>query len=260
MSVSPELREYAESPDRYAYVAEGSSVTRFDNGRVCVVQGATWAGVSGPDVGEDEVEALLAETRELIPADKATTWWIGPSAQPVNIVERLEELGLRPPQDGVSRLVSLVLTDQPAAIPDGIEVRRVSTYDDFAAAREVQSDAFDVPEDRRAKQRPHLRADFDDSMRFDIPVGFVASLDGRPAASALSIPSDRGVFLIAGAVAEWARGRGLYRALVRARWDDAVERGTPALVTQANPETSYPILRSLGFEVVCEIRRLEDRR
>jgi hypothetical protein len=47
---------------------------------------------------------------------------------------------------------------------------------------------------------------------------------------------------------------------VRARWDDAVARGTPALVTQANPETSYPILRRLGFEEVCEITRLEDVR
>jgi predicted GNAT superfamily acetyltransferase len=61
-------------------------------------------------------------------------------------------------------------------------------------------------------------------------------------------------------VAPWARGRGLYRALVRPRWNDAVARGTPALVTQANPETSYPILRRLGFEEVCEITRLEDVR
>jgi predicted GNAT superfamily acetyltransferase len=76
----------------------------------------------------------------------------------------------------------------------------------------------------------------------------------------MSIPSDRGVFLIGGAVARWARGRGLYRALVRARWDDAVARGTPTLVTQANPATSSPILRRLGFEQVCEIRRLEDVR
>jgi len=74
----------------------------------------------------------------------------------------------------------------------------------------------------------------------------------------MSIPSPRGVFLIAGSAAPWARSRGLYRALVRARWDDAVARGTPALVTQANPDTSYPILKRLGFEDVCEIVRLED--
>ena len=207
-----------------------------------------------------DVEALLRETRSLIEPEKVTTWWIGPSAKPADVVERLEALGLREPQDRVSRLVSLVRTEAPAAIPDGIEVRRVETFEDFVAAREVQWDAFEAPKGRRALNRPRLREDFDESMQLGIPVGFVASFDGSPAATGMSIPSERGVFLIAGAVAPWARGRGLYRALVRARWDDAVARGTPALVTQANPETSYPILSRLGFEEVCEISRLEDVR
>jgi predicted N-acetyltransferase YhbS len=64
----------------------------------------------------------------------------------------------------------------------------------------------------------------------------------------------------AGSTAVWARGRGLYRALVRARWDDAVERGTPALAVMANPDTYYPILERLGFEDVCTVQRLEDPR
>ena len=66
------------------------------------------------------------------------------------------------------------------------------------------------------------------------------------------------MFLIGGSTAQWARGRGVYRALVRARWDYAVGRRTPALVTHAMPDTSYPILRRMGFEEVCAIRRLED--
>jgi hypothetical protein len=260
VNITSELREYAETPDRYAPIVEGSSVSRFDDGRVCVIQGQTWASVSAPNVAGDEVEALLAETRALIPAEKLTTWWISPSARPLDVVSRLEALGLQEPHDGVSHLVSLVRTEEPEAIPAGIEVRRVETYDDFAAAREVQWDAFETPGDRRDKQRPHLHEDFDEAMQIGVPVGFIALLDDRPAASAMSIPSSRGVFLIAGAVASWARGRGLYRALVRARWDDAVERGTPALITQANPKTSYPILQRLGFEEVCAIRRLEDVR
>src|SRR5665213_490398 len=82
MELTRELREYAETPDRYATVIEGASVSRFDDGRVCVIQGATWASVSAPNVAADEVEALLAETRALIAREKITTWWIGPSAQP----------------------------------------------------------------------------------------------------------------------------------------------------------------------------------
>ena len=72
--------------------------------------------------------------------------------------------------------------------------------------------------------------------------------------------ADHGVFLIAGSVAEWARRRGVYTTLVRARWDDAVVRGTPALVTGALPDTSLPILLRAGFREVCVIRRLEDTR
>ena len=40
-----------------------------------------------------------------------------------------------------------------------------------------------------------------------------------------------------------ARGRGCYRALVRARWDEAVRLGTPGLAVQAQYGTAAPILR-----------------
>lgn len=256
--ITPELREYAELPDRFAPVVDGSSVTRYDDGRICVIQGRNWASVSAPLVEPREVDELLAQTRTLIPRGKLVTWWIGPSARPADIVERLRAAGLVAPSDRVGRLVALALTEEPAATPAGVHVRKIEAFDDFVAAREVQWDAFETPPDRRAASRRRLRDDFDEAMALGVPVSFLGSLAGRPAASAMSIPSARGGFLIGGATAPWARGRGLYRALVRARWDDAVTRGTPALVTQANPDTSYPILKRLGFEDVCEIVRLED--
>ena len=117
-----------------------------------------------------------------------------------------------------------------------------------------------MPDERRELQRQHLRSEFEESLQHGVPVGFLAFLDGKPAATALAIPSERGVFLIAGSTAVWARGRGAYRALVRARWDYAVERGTPALVTEAMVDTSYPILQRLGFSEVCTIGRLEEDR
>jgi hypothetical protein len=55
-----------------------------------------------------------------------------------------------------------------------------------------------------------------------------------------------------------ARGRGAYRALVRARWGAGAARGTPALVTQAG-HMSRPILRRLGFVEVAENRIFLDR-
>ena len=47
------------------------------------------------------------------------------------------------------------------------------------------------------------------------------------------------------------------RALVRARWNEAVRRGTPALVVQAGA-MSRPILERVGFRTVSEVHALLD--
>jgi GNAT superfamily N-acetyltransferase len=88
-------------------------------------------------------------------------------------------------------------------------------------------------------------------------IEYVAYVDGTPVARASGSFSEHGVTLFGGSTLPEARGRGAYRALVAARWDDAVARGTPALVTQASP-MSRPILAQLGFEEVCKIRILLD--
>ena len=54
-----------------------------------------------------------------------------------------------------------------------------------------------------------------------------------------------------------ARGKGAYRALVRARWDEAVDAGQPALVVHAGA-MSRPILERLGFHAVSEQEVLLD--
>ena len=258
MTLSAELREFAEVPDRFAPIDESGSVTRFDDGRVCIIQGATWASVSGVSVGDDEVGNLVTQVHSVIPPGKHTTWWLGPSTRPAGLAARLREHGLTTPRDHVGLVRALVLTTEPTRPGAGVTTHVVETLDDYVAARDVQWDAFAVPEERRAVIRARTDEDFAAQMRVGVPIGFVARLDGRVAATSMAIPSERGVFLIAGAAAPWARGRGLYRALVHARWEYAVARGTPALVTQADPSTSYPILKRLGFEDVCEIERLED--
>jgi hypothetical protein len=53
-------------------------------------------------------------------------------------------------------------------------------------------------------------------------------------------------------------GRRIYRALVRARWDEAVRRRAPILVTQAGA-LSRPILKRVGFKTIGAIQKLEDR-
>lgn len=258
MTIPPELREFAQSPDRYTWLSD--DVERYVDEHVCVIQGSVWAGVSAVRADAGDLDDLIASVHARVPHEKKLVWWLDPDVQPPDLEARLLARGLREPEDGAGTLHALACVEEPAAGPPDVVVSRVETFDEHCAAYDVMWDAFGISEERREEQRPHLRREFDAAQRATVPVTFLAYADGRPAGVGRSIYSDRGVFLIAGSVVPWARGRGIYRALVRARWDDAVQRGTPGLVTEAMPDTSYPILKRLGFEEVCTVRRLEDPR
>ena len=89
--------------------------------------------------------------------------------------------------------------------------------------------------------------------------GFLAFIEGRPAASAQLVWLSNGFPYLGGAstLSEY-RGRGAFRALIRIRWDEAVAHGKPILLVQAG-KMSAPIFRRLGFEATAEITMLRDR-
>ncbi|MGZ4353943.1 MAG: GNAT family N-acetyltransferase [Gaiellaceae bacterium] len=175
------------------------------------------------------------------------TWWLGPSTRPSDLAERLQA-------EPYARHTAMALTEEPPEVPE-VEVRRVDTFEEYLLAQEISFEAWDSPEEQRRLQRDSARE------RWERRRGesFLALVDGRPAGRGGVQPLVGGAALTGGAVAQWARGRGAYRALVRARWDEAVARGTPTLVVQARPDTSQPILERLGFRTVCTVELLRDR-
>ncbi len=174
------------------------------------------------------------------------TWEVGSHAEPQDLVERLLELGLVD-DEPTPLAVGMVLTDPPAQADDGVVVRPVETAEEQLAAERIAAVAFGMP--ASATPRPHV-PDPDN-------VVYLAYVEGEPVARASAAFGPKGVTLFGGSTLPEARGRGAYRALVAARWRDAVARGTPALVAQASP-MSRPILARLGFREVCEIRILVD--
>ena len=230
---------------------------RVETDRFVLVTGATWAAVTG--VRTDDVPATVDEVRAAARERGRTrvTWNIGPSSRPLDLERRLLEAGLR--EAGVSTLAALALAREPEPGPSGGDVRTVDSLADFRIANEIRWDAFDVDPERRAEEEANLESLWRAAQAGGVVVSFLGLVDRRPAATAMGLFGDRGCFLIGGATLPWARSRGLYRALVRARWDEAVRRGTPALAVGADLATSYRILLRLGFEEVCRIRRLEDR-
>ena len=254
MRIPRELRAFAEVPQRTLLPAPGIEVR--DDGRYVLVRGPAFANVSTVDVEPGELRDVVDEVRALAPEGAATDWWLGPSARPPDVRERLLALGLR--AHDPSRLDALIALEPPAPGPAEVDVRRVETIDDFVVVHELRWEAFEISPERRARQKANLEAVWA-SNQANCHV-FLAFVDGRPAGTGVSILGELGSFLIGGCTARWARGRGAYRALVRARWDDAVERGRPALVVHAHQATSAPILRRLGLVDVCKLERLEDPR
>jgi len=196
----------------------------------------------------DEVRALLRERGR-----SACTWEVGSSATPADLVERLRARGCVDDRDPYA--VAMLLTSEPPRPADAIEARPVRSFEEFRTAQRVAAEAFGggvgMDDDEQ------LRARYDDALSSTRGKTFVALVDGEIVASASSTYVEGAVTLNGGAVLPHARGRGAYRALVAARWADAVERGTPALVTQAGA-MSKPILERLGFRSVAEITILLD--
>jgi len=196
----------------------------------------------------DELDEVRAEIHGHLRerGREACSWEVGTHARPTDLVERLHALGLVD-DDPTPLAVGMVLSEPPAAPPRDVEVRRVETDDEYHAAERIAAIAFGAPEPPRRPYEP----DPNNSI-------YLAYVDGEPVARGSASFGERGATLFGGSTLPEARGRGAYRALVAARWEDAVARGTPVLVTQAGP-MSRPILGRLGFRELCEIRILVDR-
>jgi GNAT superfamily N-acetyltransferase len=186
-------------------------------------------------------------------------WLVGPSATPTDVALRLLDLGAEPNPGGTDYM-AMVLDHAPPPSPAAIELRRVETLADYAAMWEVMFDGFEMP----CEERDAIRATLDERWAATAADpgrwSYLAIVGGVPVAEGSVRLTVHGPLWLAGGVTLPAfRGRGIYRALVRARWDDAVRLGAGTLVVIANVHTSYPILDRLGFRAVGRVRMLIDR-
>ena len=142
-------------------------------------------------------------------------WWLGPSSPPAP-----KELA----PDETPLLTGMTCSAPPPEVP-GVEVRRAGV----AEVAEVEHAVWGGEARPPREEHPTIHH-------------FAAEIDGRVAGVGRAVDLDDGVALMGGAV----------RALVRARWDHAVARGTPLLVVQAGA-LSEPVLARLGFRAHCEL-------
>ena len=217
------------------------------------------ATVEGVRLQEAAVGAAVAEARALARTRGVTevVWWVGELSRPAGLAERLLAEGLVPYAD--EPLLVTLTVDRPPPAPAGVEVSRVSDLDAYREAIEVDWDAWDMPEDARARRRAAAAAAWEVQEASGCIEHHVARIEGRAAGFSRLVATGAAGVLMGGAVAPRARGRGAYRALVRARWEASAARGTPRLVTAAGA-MSAPVLERLGFERIGEVRLLVDTR
>ena len=247
-----DLADFVEAPGRFMEPTAGALVVKTPRFVVVAGTDGVWASVQGVRLRDGEAVDAVAEVRDLLAqGTRVVSWWLTDRATPADVEEQLLDAGLRVVADDYL-LDGLITTTPPPDGPPEIEVRPASTPQEWAAFRELQDSVFDNPPERRPT-REQLLAEFPKTST----VLFGAWLGGELVGAGAASPSSRGMLLWGGSVRPDARGRGCYRALVRARWDEAVRRGTPALTVSAN-DKSGPALHKLRFEKVLEFRRLED--
>ena len=215
--------------------------------------GAVYRVRFGADAGE-RIEAVRAWFRGR--GREEFLWWVGTSATPADLEEQLLALGAEP--YGADPIVAAMICTEPPPGVEEIDVRRVETFEDFTVAREIAWKTADFTERQQAEARASLERRWVEGRRTGDHAVFLVHADGRPVASGEVILLPFGGFLSGASTLAEYRGRGAFRALVRARWDAAVRRGTPALVVGAG-KMSRPILERIGFSAVAEQHLLLDR-
>ena len=252
MTLSP--KDVAAASAAWVYVPD--EATRIETDEYLLVRSPAWFDADLDLVGLDPRGDLDHTVARVLRVARETgapelTWWIklGTDAGIESRVARLGEL---------DETVDVLALDLARGVPDlgrvdDVEVRWIDDAAGVVDAYAVLTEVFggSLPPDGQvdleaAKARVDLAAG-------EIAIG-VVDLDGRPVGTGGVTIADGVARLWNGSVREEARGRGAYRALLRARLGWAVAQGATMALVKGRVETSGPVLRRAGFEVFGQER------
>jgi hypothetical protein len=252
LRTSSSLRDFARAPGAFLDAAPGAEIVDCERYHAAIVGGGRYVNATRLRFGPGEAREVLDEVHALAPG--AVTSWATASHGLAHALRRAGASDPEPPL--LPTFTALAAEHEPPAV-DGFEVRRIRSFEEHLAGLEIELASGGYSEAAAARRREESAEAFE--RRRTRPGGeWLACLDGRPVAWAGAMAGPRGLYLAGAATLPAVRGRGAYRALIRARWDDAVARGTPALVVHAQA-TSRRILERCGFDVVCTMYELESR-
>jgi GNAT superfamily N-acetyltransferase len=196
---------------------------------------------------ERAADATIARVAERFARERrAFGWAIGPDTTPRDLKRRLERAGMAT----IAHLAGMAITelDIPVAPDPAFRIRELSA-DEATRESEMMGRAYGMPADVAVL---FVRLLGSGAIRAR---AYFAYADGAPLAWSylVYLPSSPIVLLGGAATLPEARGRGIYRALVKRRLDDARADGREAAVIQADRDTSAPICAKLGFRELCSL-------
>jgi GNAT superfamily N-acetyltransferase len=262
---SAKLRRFAEEPDATIVGVPPLPLRRIQTPLYTLIvtsPASAQTMTSAVRTTGAELDATIEEVRATLRRLDCVgnVWQIGPSCQPEGLGQRLVERGFRPvARPPYEHRLAVMAMEQRPSMPTAVTSARtamVSSLDEYVLALRLAMEAFSVSEEDAAgwmASAPALWESQDGTTRFT----HLAYLDGKPVGFAFSQACDAGVMLSGSGVLASARGRGVYRALVAARWTAAERLQAPGLSVHAGV-MSRPILERCGFEFVCELELYED--
>jgi GNAT superfamily N-acetyltransferase len=228
-----------------------AGVTHEYDGPLLRIVGGHTGRIRGPrDLGVTgaELDLLIARQRDYLRArGEGVEWKVRGHDLPTDLPERLEAAGFTaaaPPSAVLIGEASAVAAE--IALPDGVVLRHVSDPEDLRRVADHQSEVWGYDLSWVAG---HLASEVNAGPG-QITI-FVAETEDQILCTAWSIysPGTDFVALLGGATKPAWRGRGIYRALLAARAQEAAARGFRWLHVDASAD-SAPVLRRCGFHEI----------
>jgi GNAT superfamily N-acetyltransferase len=194
---------------------------------------------------DDDIEAVKAFFAE---REVPWYWWLGPTAQPSNMGQRLERHGLVFDPPALPALVARLPAQHPP-INSNAHVWLAVDGGDLEAASTIRRTAFRFPE---GAALDYFEAMANDWLRSDPVRLYLARLGaGPPAAIGALIMAEGypGIYVMA-TLPEWGR-RGLGKAILARMLTEAACEGHSLIVLTAS-RYGYPLYRQFGFEHIFD--------
>jgi GNAT superfamily N-acetyltransferase len=168
-------------------------------------------------------------------------WTVGPDSRPLDLGQRLEARALKPHLVAGMAATRRAVTSTPDIEVDVVGPSGLQEFND------VMSEGWGLTSSTLCEYNAHALREYPHQNHF-----FIARIDGKGVGVASYFAFPKSAFLVGGIVLPEYRKRGVYRALVAARQEHALQAGVSIATCHAMVDTSAPVLANLGFETVCQ--------